>query len=312
MLPESIRKGKARSRAWVPVTRGLYRLVDLSEPWLVDVQAWTEVLRPDGAFTHLTGAALRGWPLPQVTPPVFGVIPSDAARPRRAGLIVSRQTGPLVTEARNGFTLATATDTLLAAARDLALLDLVVLVDGALYRQDCTLGELRLAVQHRRRGAPALRRALRYADGRSESAWETVLRMLHHLCDVPVEPQYPIGSYRADLRIGRTNRLAEYDGDEHRKPERHAHDLERERYFGRQRMQRFGYSSRVLLHQGLSVLRDADEALGRPHQPARIRAWHAALAASSYTSSGRARLQARWAFRGGRRTSDRTRHRPAF
>lgn len=311
MVLETIARGKARNSAYVPVTRGLYRLVALPDPRITELQAWAEVLQPDGGFTHLSSAGLRGWPLPRIAMPTFGVIPEHAARPRRPGLIVSRNTGELRCENRCGLPVAGATDTLLAAARDLALLDLVVLVDAALYSKDCTLAELRLAVQRRRRGAPALRRALKYADGRAESAWESLLRMLHHLCDVPVEPQFVVGPYRADLRIGRTTRLAEYDGGAHREADRHDHDLERERHFGREHWERFGYTARVVLRQGLSILRDADDALGRPHEPARIRAWHAALLASSYTTPGQQRLSARWAFRAGRPTSAPTNHRPA-
>jgi len=59
--------------------------------------------------------------------------------------------------------------------------------------------------------------------------------------------------------------------------------------------ERFGYTSQVLLRNGLSVLRDADHALDRAHEPARIRAWHDALAASLFTPVGTARLRARWA-----------------
>lgn len=310
MLPDVPARNRARHGSYVRVTHGLYRLAAVPDPWRSELQAWAQVLPPGAGFTHLTSAALRGWPLPQVRPPVFGVVPSTAVRPCRPGLIVGRATGDLRCETRGGLPVAGATDTLLAAARDLALLDLVVLVDAALYRQDCSLSELRLAALQRRRGAPALRQALKYADGRAESGWETLLRLLHQLCDVPVEPQYVVGPYRADLRVGETRRLAEYDGGRHREPDRHDHDLERERYFGREHWERFGYTSRVLLHQGLTVLRDADEALGRHHEPSRIRAWHAALAASSYTLPGRRRLEARFHFRSGHRVSSSTRYRP--
>ena len=84
----------------------------------------------------------------------------------------------------------------------------------------------------------------------------------------------------------------------HRSRERHALDLARERALQRLGWQRYGYTSGVLLRQGLSVLRDADDALGRPHEPQRIRAWHAALSDSLFTAAGTARLRARWAGRG--------------
>lgn len=56
------------------------------------------------------------------------------------------------------------------------------------------LGELARVAAWRRRGAPALRAAMQYADGRAESPWESLLRLLHQLCDVSVEPQCVIGA----------------------------------------------------------------------------------------------------------------------
>jgi hypothetical protein len=60
------------------------------------------------------------------------------------------------------------------------------------------------------------------------------------------------------------------------------------------RWNRRGYVLEDLLHQGLTILRDADAALGRPHQPERIRAWEAQLADSAFSVPGRHRLLRRW------------------
>jgi hypothetical protein len=80
-------------------------------------------------------------------------------------------------------------ETLLACARDLGLIDLVVLLDCVLHLRLVDRDELeRVASQHRR-GAPALRRALLLADGRSESPWETILRLFHVVCGLEVWPQ---------------------------------------------------------------------------------------------------------------------------
>ena len=174
----------------------------------------------------------------------------------------------------DGLRVARPAEILLSAAHDLGLLDVVVLVDVALHRH-CTLPELWAAANRCRRGAPRLRMALRYADGRAESLWESVLRVLHQACDVPVELQCVIpddaGSFRVDLRVVGTRRLVEYDGADHRYRERHGKDLARERAFHRLGWQRYGYTSPVLLYHGLAVLRDADEALAREHDPTRIR-----------------------------------------
>lgn len=287
-----------RSADWDRVTRGLYRPMDSVDPWHHELLAWQESLPPEGCFTHLTAARIRGWPTPPTSSaPVFGWISEYEVRPRRPGLRVSRATGSTSWELRRGLRVASAPCILLAAARDLALLDLVVLVDAALRSGDCTVSELRLAAARRRRGAPALRTAMRYADQRFESPWESLLRLLHQLCDVPVEPQFPVEGYRGDLRIVGTRRLVEYDGEVHRSAEQHARDLTRERTLQRLGWQRFGYSSQVLLHQGTSVLRDADDALGRKHEAGRIRPWHRALDESLFTAAGRQRVATRWARR---------------
>lgn len=202
-----------------------------------------------------------------------------------------------------GVRVASAPEILLAAARDLDLLDLVVLIDGALRFGHCTSEALRSVALGRSAGALGLRRALPYADGRAESAWGTLLRLLHVLCDVPVRPQWAIGTSRADLRILGTNRLPEYDGGTHRDPDRQAHDLARECELQRRGWQRYGYTSRVLLHRGQLVLRDADNALCREHDPSRIRVWHRALGESLFTPAGTSRLLARWAPRPGTSTT---------
>ncbi|MDQ3476121.1 MAG: hypothetical protein M3492_07265 [Actinomycetota bacterium] len=73
-----------------------------------------------------------------------------------------------------------------------------------------------------KRGAPRLRQAVRFVDARSEFAGESLLRVLHAVCGVPVESQLVIQDdegfvvARADLHILGTRRLPEYDGAYHR------------------------------------------------------------------------------------------------
>ena len=264
---------------------------------------WQQVLPPAAAFTGITAALLRGWWTPVLPPvvPVFVGLPHVQPRPRRPGLVVHRQVRTTHVEILGGLRVADAADVLLSAARDLSLLDLIVLVDAALHRGDCDLVGLAGVARDQCRGAPLLRRALRLADGRSESAWETVLRLLLVSCRVPVDVQYDVhdraGRFvaRADFRVTGTRRLLEYDGGGHREPGQHARDLGRERRLQHEGWQRFGYTSAVVLHNARSVLLDADAALGRPHRPERIRAWHRLLASSTFSPAGRARLGARWA-----------------
>ncbi len=58
--------------------------------------------------------------------PVFAGISHADPRPRRTGLLVCRHTRDVRCEERAGLRVATAPEILLAAARDLGLLDLVV------------------------------------------------------------------------------------------------------------------------------------------------------------------------------------------
>lgn len=302
MIPASSSAHARTGRAgdgWVRVSRRLYRLY----PYPAELLAWQLALPPAGAFNHLTAAVVRGWwvpPLPTDVP-VFAAVLDGQPRPRREGLVISRHTQRIAFDELCGLRVARPEEILLAAARDLALLDMVVLADAALHLGECTLADLRAASERRRRGAPALRRALSYVDGRSESAWESMLRMLHRVCDLPVVPQHVVrdedGSFvaRAALWLAGTRRLAEYDGEVHRSAAQHARDLFRDRLLRRLGWERYGYTADVVLHRGVSVLRDGDAALGREHDPTRIRGWHRLLGESLFTAAGTARLQARWA-----------------
>jgi very-short-patch-repair endonuclease len=137
-------------------------------------------------------------------------------------------------------------------------------------------------------------------DQRSESAWESVLRVLHVVADVDVEPQREIfaadGTFvaRADLWLVGTRRIHEYDGAGHRDAETHRADLARERRLVDERWERCGYTSREVLRRGRDVIAAADAALGRPWVQARLDAWRALVARSLYGSVGRQRALARW------------------
>ena len=194
--------------------------------------------------------------------------------------------------------MATPAHTLLACARDLALLDLVVLVDSAL-ASGCTPQEIDEAAAHGSHGAPRLRRALELADARSESPWETLLRLLHVSVGVPVVPQHVVRSAggvfvaRGDLWLPGTTVLHEYDGGGHRTARAHASDLRRDRALHAAGWTRRGYVAADLCRHPRAVLEDIDTTVGRPHRPERIRSWLDLLRDSTFTASGRLRLQRR-------------------
>jgi hypothetical protein len=119
-------------------------------------------------------------------------------RPRRPGLLVCRHTQPFPMNLVNGLRVTTAAETILAAARDLGVLDLVILGDSALRLRHCTLTDLEITARQRRRGAPLLRRIIPMLDARSESAWESIMRVLHQAAEIPVTPQQEISTSGAD------------------------------------------------------------------------------------------------------------------
>ena len=290
-------RGPRPGRGWVRVSHGLYRPAGLLE----DLSAWQLVLPPTARFSHLTGAAVLGWwtpPLPDDLP-VFVAMAESETRPQRAGLRITRH--PDVPESVEvaGLRLDTPAEVLRACARDLGLLDLVVLVDAALHLGSCSWDDIAAAAALRRRGSPKLRKALALADPRSESAWETLLRVFHVSCDVPVEPQYRLedddGSFiaRADLWVCGTNALHEYDGSHHLERQQQRKDLARARQIGNHTWIRRGYTSADLLHQAVTILRDADLSLGREHRPSRVRRWHKLLLESTVTPAGMQRLRTR-------------------
>lgn len=193
----------------------------------------------------------------------------------------------------SGIRVAPAVEALLACARDLGLLDLVVLLDSALRAGWCTTAEVECVAGSRRRGGPGLREALAHADPRSESPWESLLRMFHVLCEVPVVPQREVydaqGLFvaRGDLWLRGTRTLHEYDGAVHRDRRTHVADLARERALANAGWTRRGYTSGDLLDRPSAMLREADAAMGRRHDLSRLRPWREALRESLFSREGR-------------------------
>ena len=169
--------------------------------------AWSLILPQDAAFTHLTAGELFDWWLPSSPPhPVFVAMRRSDPRPRRPGLLACRHPKAFAFTLQDGLKVTTPAETLLAAARDLGVLDLVVMGDSALRLGQVTRVELEIAAAQRRRGAPLLRQVIPLLDKRSESAWESIMRVLQRAADVPVEPQFPVhdadGRFLAGLTSG--------------------------------------------------------------------------------------------------------------
>jgi len=88
---------------------------------------------------------------------------------------------------------------------------------------------------------------LNLADPRSESPWETLLRLLLVCCGIDVQPQYEVpGAFgavaRADLWVVGTRTLQEFDGEVHLQPAQQKRDLRRLRRLDREHWTRHGYT----------------------------------------------------------------------
>ena len=266
-----------------------------------ELHAWRLVLPRTAAFSHLTVAELRGWWLPAgIAHPVFVAMPNDDPRSRRPGLFVCRHTQPFAVNLIDGLPVTTPAETLLAAARDLGVLDLVIMADSALRLKHCTLTDLIITARQRRRGAPLLRSVIPLLDPRSESPWESVMRVLHQAAEIPVTPQYEVfddfGRFvaRVDLRIDGTRRGQEYDGADHRERDVHEEDLARDRRLLGAGWHRHGFTSRQLLTGGAEIIADADRLLCRPWDPRRLLAWRHIIEHSLFGRAGRARAYRQW------------------
>jgi hypothetical protein len=294
---DEIHVGRRPGARWATVSYGVHVPRERVDDDLVRLRACQMVLPRDSSFTSLTAALVHGWWLPPLPPglPLF-VAAGPHGCVTRPHLDVCRHDLVPASERVHGLRVATAAETLLAASRDLGLLDVVLLGDAALHRRTTTRPELVRVSRQRRRGAPLLRRAIPLMNGRAESVFEGLLRILHVVCGVEVQPQHIVldtdGQFvaRADLLIVGTTRLAEYDGVDHLERARQRRDLRRTGRIGDAGYDRRGYTKEDVLFGAARILRDADRALGRVHDPARIRRWHELLKASLFTDAGQRRL----------------------
>ncbi|MFD1948713.1 hypothetical protein [Nocardioides aestuarii] len=290
------------------VSHGLFLRVDPSadpdsdEETPRDLHAWLLVLPPGAAFTHLTGAWLRGWQLPTLPdrPPVFAAVGRTDGRPRRSGLICSRLARDEPLGTARGLPVEPATEILLRAARDLGLLDLVVLVDSARRRRDVSDADMQTVLLSRRPGVRLLREAWRLSSSQAHSAGETLLRLFHVAMDVDVEPQailhdeagHVVG--HADLLVVGTRHLHEYDGAHHRARKQQRTDLRRSRGLSQWGYDRRGFTLDDLVNHPAIAMHELDRELDRGHERQRLERWRLWLGQSLYCDTGRRRLVNRW------------------
>ena len=286
-------RGRFPGRPLLHVTHGLAKISRAD-----DADAWHLVLPATGRLTHLTAAESYGWWTPHVAErlPVYIAVDAKASRVARSGVRGIR-TDPFAEPRKvKGRLVDSPADVLLNAARDLSLLDLIVLVSAALHFGHCTRDEVRAVARRKRRGAPRLRQALEYADGRCESPYEVLLLVLHRIAGYAVEPQRKVydasGALVARLDLGLIGFPVghEYDGEHHGDLAQRDKDLDRERRLLAVGVTRRGYVARDVLSRSSSILRDCELTTGRPPTRGANARWLRMLAESTYTPPGQARL----------------------
>jgi len=306
-VPQALRTGAAAAAgvgrrelygpAWEWLSSGLYapRGTRVRHDQLL--AGLRRVLPADAVFGSVTAAALRGWPLPWLPErsPVLAAT-KGPLHVQREGVYVRRLV-EVRAETCQGLPVLTTPELLCDLARDLELVDLVPVVDAALRVEGLQPADVRAGIRPRTKGGPRLRAALALADGRAESFWESVLRLLHVLGGiVQVEPQVWIvdGTLRGDLWLVGTRRIVEYDGGEHLERRRHQRDVRRDKVVLRADWERYPYIASEIVSTPGRILRDAEEALRLPHDPTRLTRWLEHARRSTLTGQGKAMLERRF------------------
>ncbi|WP_244928209.1 hypothetical protein [Nocardioides sp. W7] len=299
-------RGHVRSRGFRRVSHGLFLKIvadlDQADEFLRDLEAWTEVLPDSAVFTHVTAARLLGWELPKLPEqvPVFAAVDRDDPRPRREGLICSRLTRKRSGFVAGGFPIDSPEEILLRAARDLGVLDLVIMIDSARSRGDLDGARMKALLESGRPGVKVLAAAFGLSNAKRESGGETVLGCFHAAMEVASEPQVSLhdaeGRFigRVDFLITGTDWVHEYDGEMHRAKSQHRTDLRRERGWSGTSYRRKGFTLDDLLNHPLVVMHEIDRDLGRPHRNRRLERWRTLVRESLYDVPGRDRVLNRW------------------
>jgi hypothetical protein len=272
------------------------------EEFLRDLGALREVLPDSATFTHVTGARVLGWQLPALPEqvPVFASVAGDVSRPQRPGLIYSRLVRPSMPALVHGLPVELPEEILLRAARELGLLDLLILLDSARRQGHVDVDRMKAVLASTRPGVRMLRQTWDLSDPRADSGPETLLRAFHVVMDIPVEPQAILRDSlgrvigQADLRIVGTNDLQEYDGGVHRPRKQQKVDLRRDRGLTGAGYVRRGYTLDDLLNYPVTVMQELDRRFDRPHRMSRVRRWQRLVENSLFSPTGRERVLNRW------------------
>jgi very-short-patch-repair endonuclease len=215
---------RAQHGGIVRAHRGVYLVGDPLD--LLDRIAAALAAAPHGAVVGFhTAAALHGFGVVEDQSRIHLVVPTGALFPTHKGIRVHQAALPVGDPALCCEVACTpAARTVIDLARILPRPQALSIMDAALFSQACDQDELRTEVtrHHGLAGIKRVRTIVDLADGRSQCAQETHVRLLIHEAGMTgFQAQYPVldryGAARYYIDLADPERLvaAEYDGSSH-------------------------------------------------------------------------------------------------
>ena len=199
-----------RSKRWVTPFHGVRIDRSAAGDLHAVCLALVAVARVPVVISDRTTAELYEWWLPRQPVQIIDVTVAPEHVIERPGVRCHRRVlDPCDVRELGGITVTSPVRTILDLAGHLPLIDLVVVIDSALQKRTCTLQQLLARANDRGvRGIARYRRALELCDGRSESAPETMTRLVIVLSGLPAptpqfnvyDPKYGFFVARTDLR----------------------------------------------------------------------------------------------------------------
>jgi hypothetical protein len=274
--------GQLRSKRWATPFHG----VRIDRAVVVDLQtacrALSAAARVPVVISDLSAGAVYDWWMPRQARALLEISVGPGDLIKRPGVRCHRRViDPTDLRQIGGLVVTSPVRTILDLAAQLPLIDLVVVMDSALHLKTCTREEL-VARAHDRgvRGIALYRRALDLADGLSESAMETLMRLVIVLSGLPApRPQVKIydefGEFvaRTDLHAHGARAAFEYDGGGHDEAVQHARDVKRWRDLRAAGYEVFPYTAAELFGWPQRILVDYQRVLGLPIDATAVRGW---------------------------------------
>lgn len=222
-----VTRGRARGRDLTRPFHGT-RAVGPADELDKRARAYARIMSPERHFSHLTAARLQGMRMPQAAHdgPLHVTAVGDGRAPRGAGVIGHTAKTATTVTTSCGLRVSAPVQTWLDLGATLSIRDLVIMGDGLVSKRSpvATLEQLQAAVATRvgQRGSRPLRAALALVRANTDSARETMLRLMiteaglpEPDIDVTIVNRFGAEIAHADLGYPAHRLIVEYDGQHH-------------------------------------------------------------------------------------------------